>query len=113
MQRPITKIPKFNEAFYLKVEADAYINHLEAEIESMKSRYSNLDDINCDLNVTVSELRAENKKLREALIICEKEIDNYYLKMEQSSRIQTICSDDHTLWFARDNAYDALKEREK
>jgi len=37
-------------------------------------------------------------------------IDEYYQKMEQTSRRQSIWEDDHSLWFHRDQIMMALDE---
>jgi hypothetical protein len=51
-------------------------------------------------------------KVAECANKAAEEIDKYYLKMSQSSHVQTIAEDDHDLWFHRDNIMMALKELE-
>lgn len=56
-----------------------------------------------------------DKRIENILIAASKAatgIDQFYIKMEQSSRVQTIHEDDHDLWFHRDElmiAFDQLK----
>ncbi len=44
------------------------------------------------------------KRAIDVLKIASKEIDHYYSIMKQESRKQTVYSDDHSLWYARDEA---------
>ena len=58
----------------------------------------------------MNKLEAVLRIANDALKITFDEVENFYTKSEQESRIQTIHSDDHSLWYARDMAYEVLQK---
>jgi hypothetical protein len=65
----------------------------------------------CALADAYLDLLAKYQALEKAASIAHAEIDNFYLKMTQESRTQTIHSEDHDLWYARDVLYAELKKQ--